>query len=117
MPVRIEPTVGRIVWYYENCRMPPRAAIIADVSSGRVTLGVFSWAGEPYPAKYVPVVQDGEDRPENGHFCEWMPYQKGQAAKTDKLEDKLEEWKRHLVTHHDEPLCDGPKAHDPFRGA
>jgi hypothetical protein len=26
-------------------------------------------------------VQEGEAKPEHGYFCEWMPYQVGQAAK------------------------------------
>jgi hypothetical protein len=26
-------------------------------------------------------VQEGEDKPEHGYFCSWMPYQLGQAAK------------------------------------
>jgi hypothetical protein len=26
-------------------------------------------------------VQAGEPKPEHGYFCEWMPYQVGQAAK------------------------------------
>jgi hypothetical protein len=26
-------------------------------------------------------VQEGEDKPEHGYFCSWMPYLLGQAAK------------------------------------
>jgi hypothetical protein len=29
----------------------------------------------------VKLIQAGEDKPEHGYFCEWMPYQVGQAAK------------------------------------
>jgi hypothetical protein len=34
------------------------------------------------------LIQDGDERPD-GCFAEWMPYQKGQAAKTEQLENTL----------------------------
>ena len=30
-------------------------------------------------------MQEGDGVPQGNHYCEWMPYQKGQAAKCDAL--------------------------------
>ncbi len=91
----IEPTVGRVVWYHpgphEHGPSPggqPLAAHIAHVWSDTcVNLMVIDANGNPYSCTSVLLVQDGALRPENC-FCEWMPYQKGQAAKTEALEAK-----------------------------
>ncbi|KKK49407.1 hypothetical protein LCGC14_3135380 [marine sediment metagenome] len=83
----IQPTVGRIVYYY--CldhekfgyieawdRKSPLAAIIAHVwPNGRVNLAVFDVNGDSHSRISVPLIQPGSERPVDGHFCEWMPYQ------------------------------------------
>jgi len=46
-----------------------------------VNLTVFDSNGVPHSRTSVPLVQEGEDKPEHGYFCSWMPYQVGQAAK------------------------------------
>jgi hypothetical protein len=38
----------------------------------------------------VPLMQDGDEQPWHGNFAMWMPYQKGQAAKTEALEARLD---------------------------
>jgi hypothetical protein len=46
-----------------------------------VNLAVFDSNGVSHSRTSVQLVQAGEDKPEHGYFCEWMPYQVGQAAK------------------------------------
>ena len=46
-----------------------------------VNLTVSDHYGKTFGMTSVQLVQTGEPRPENGYFCEWMPYQVGQAAK------------------------------------
>ncbi len=88
----ISPTIGRVVWYYPVGHIPgeqPQVALIAHVwSETCVNLAIFDGNGIPYakPPTSVLLVQDGNERPGGGNFCEWMPYQKGQAAKTEALE-------------------------------
>ena len=94
----IEPTVGRVVWYhpYQNEALgfvypmgQPCAAIVTHVWSDTcVNLVVFDANGYPHSRTSVLLHQGDSDRPSYG-FCEWMPYQKGQATKTEALEAKL----------------------------
>ena len=91
----IEPTVGRIVWYRpsEQDREimviqgdQPLAAVVAYVwNSERVNLTVFDHTGAYFPRSSIVLNQS--DRPCTASpSCEWMPYQKGQAAKYEALE-------------------------------
>lgn len=88
----IKPTIGRIVHYRpvdpsyaDNVRF---AATIAKVNEdGTVNLGVDNEHGVRESAQNVTLVQD-EAMPASGQ-CEWMPYQKGQAAKYDVTTDDL----------------------------
>ena len=94
----IKPTVGRVVLFHPSeltgeasfVRHPddqPYAAIIARVwSDSMVNLTVMDANGDPHSRTSVPLVQDSDSRPGNGFYCEWMPYQKGQAAKTEAAE-------------------------------
>lgn len=93
----IKPTVGRVVLYHPptNCAesgfasAETCAAIIAHVWSDTcVNLAVFDANGKAHNRTSVLLLQDGNDTPAGG-YCEWMPYQKGQAAKTEALEAKL----------------------------
>jgi len=45
-----------------------------------VNLSVFDSNGVSHSRTSVKLVQAGEAKPEHGYFCEWMPYQVGQAA-------------------------------------
>lgn len=96
----IKPTIGRVVWFTpllnENIMAKrsdqPFAAIVTHVwSDWSVNLTVFDHDGVPWPHTSVTLVQEGEPKPDGGRYCEWMPYQRGQAAKTEALEKKLSE--------------------------
>lgn len=88
----IKPTVGRVVWYVPDptdeflksdqvC-----AAIIAYVHApDLVNLMVIGPGGDTYCRERVDLLQDGA----SCAYCTWMPYQKGQAAKTEELEKQV----------------------------
>jgi hypothetical protein len=87
----IKPTVGRVVWYWmpnSPQREPLAAMVAAVVTDSIVNLSVIDAEGNQFGQKGVPLVQDGEQPPSMA-YCEWMPYQKGQAAKTEALESTL----------------------------
>jgi len=83
----IQPTVGRVVHYYRDRDSEVQVALIAHVNEdGTVNLAVFDHHGNPEPRPgRVMLVQEGNPVPV-GHHCTWMPYQLGQAAKTQQLE-------------------------------
>lgn len=89
----IKPTPGRVVWYTPAEDDPPPkfkgealSATVARVIGDRlVNLMVVGADGLTYGRHNVILVQDGDERPKIGRYCEWMPYQKGQAAKTEQL--------------------------------
>jgi len=103
--MKIDPTVGRVVWYRRGARSgfqghhyedQPLAAHVAYVNAdGTINLMVVSAHGVPSGVMNVPLVQDGEPVPPSAEFgsgwAEWMPYQKGQAAKTEALAAQLTE--------------------------
>lgn len=81
----ISPTPGRIVWYHEKAIQPdpkqPLAAMVTYVWSDRlVNLVVFNANAMKFERTSVPLVQHNDPTP-NDRYAEWMPYQKGQAAK------------------------------------
>ncbi|MFD1558331.1 hypothetical protein ACFSHT_22320 [Paraburkholderia silviterrae] len=92
----IKPTIGRIVWFHPEQSYPhlvqhdktqPLAAIVTYVwSDTLVNLSVFDQDGKQYAATSVFLHQGDESVMTNGPYAEWMPYQKGQAAKTEALE-------------------------------
>lgn len=85
----IKPTVGRVVWYHADRFAQTMAAIVSYVASdGRINIAFFDLNGVAGNRTSVRLVQDGEPAP-GGEYCEWMPYQKGQAAKTEALEARL----------------------------
>jgi len=94
---KITPTVGRVVWFTPSANDNiarngdrPLAAIVANVwSDSCVNLAVFDANGISHSRTSVYLLQGGDDVPAGSGYCEWMPYQKGQAAKTEALEAKL----------------------------
>jgi hypothetical protein len=92
----IKPTVGRVVLYkaYPSDSFPGagdgfQAAIVARVWSDTcVNLAVFDANGNPHSRTSVLLVQPESETPAAGYCC-WMPYQVGQAAKTEQLEKQL----------------------------
>lgn len=93
----IQPTPGRVVWYYPaphdgiaQLNGQPLAAIVAGVHNDNlVNLAVFDAYGNAQQRSSVHLVQPGEDRPNSAHAT-WMPYQIGQAAKTEQLAAAVE---------------------------
>lgn len=90
----IKPTIGRVVWYWPppsdsivgNDGSQPLAALVTRVWSDTcVNLAVFDANGMPANRTSVLLHQDENPKPSSG-FAEWMPYQKGQAAKTEAIE-------------------------------
>jgi hypothetical protein len=88
----IKPTVGRVVWFTpskNDTEVIPSgtgkcAAMVTHVFHERmVNLTVFDANGKQYARTSVVLVQEGDPKPEHGYYCEWMPYQLGQAAKTE----------------------------------
>lgn len=95
----IQPTVGRVVLYhpaansaaiYAAADGSPVPALIARVWNDRmINIGGFDANGNPFGATSVPLLQDDDAIPEGGNYACWMPYQKGQAAKTEALEKQI----------------------------
>lgn len=91
----ISPTVGRVVWLYGAFGTnidykQPFAATVAFVHGDReINVGYLCHVGHTYQAEKVILLQDDDAKPEGKPFATWMPYQKGQAAKTEALEAKL----------------------------
>lgn len=93
----IKPTVGRVVWYrpngadmhmnIEDADQPCMAQIVyPHRGDERVNLIVHDHLGYDYARTGVVLVQEGGTVPPGEAYCEWMPYQKGQAAKTEQAE-------------------------------
>lgn len=87
----ISPTVARMVWFYHSAAdktagVQPHPAVVTYVHSDTV-INVAGWHpnGTPFSATNLALVQDGPP-PDHIPFAEWMPYQKGQAAKTEEAE-------------------------------
>lgn len=82
----IKPTIGRQVWYWHLGPIPrtqPEAATVAYVHSDTlVNLQVISHQGFARSETSVQLCQGDGDLP-SSKCCEWMPYQKGQAVKTE----------------------------------
>ncbi|MCP3709746.1 hypothetical protein M3I54_22645 [Paraburkholderia sp. CNPSo 3274] len=94
----IEPSIGRVVWFRpgKNLRnvqtdlKQPLAAIVCYVHGPRsVNLSVFDALGKHHAFVNVPLLQDDDKAPDGEMpYAEWMPFQKGQAAKTEAAEAK-----------------------------
>lgn len=85
------PTVGRVVWYRGKDNVV-RAAIVAAVHSQFcINLFAFGATADDSDCGYKTEVTHGdiEHEPSCCPSWSWMPYQKGQAAKTEQLEAKF----------------------------
>lgn len=84
----IKPSVGRVVWYHPKTD-EKTAAIVACVHNDTcVNLMVIDQAGNTQ-GRISVILWQGEGTHPPLPFCEWMPYQKGQAAKAEALEAEL----------------------------
>lgn len=90
----IKPTIGRVIWFWPstsdttiaNGGDQPLPAFVTHVWSDTcVNIGGFDANGKPFGKTSVLLHQDGNERPDS-FFAEWMPYQKGQAAKAEQAE-------------------------------
>lgn len=87
----INPTNGRQVWFHPNGNYPdisyagqPLAATVVQVWSDHcVNLQVLDANGRAHAVTSVPLLQGDDAAPQGSAYAEWMPYQKGQAAKHD----------------------------------
>jgi hypothetical protein len=90
----ITPTVGRRVWFHPvegvevrgpgamvilDREQPLDAGIVFVWGDRLVNLDVTDHEGRHHALTSVPLAQPGDPRPTNGLWCEWMPFQKGQA--------------------------------------
>jgi hypothetical protein len=105
----IKPTVGRVVWFYPSGSHPdsqPLAAHIAAVWGDHcINVMVIGHNGVPWshPPTSVMLVQEGDERPKqtdgnNAQHCAWMPYQHGQAAKTEAAQREAAEARKAAFT-------------------
>jgi hypothetical protein len=99
MMTRIEPTIGRVVWFWPRTYMatdsgnmsvnqPYTAQVCFLYKNGHINVAGYKHDGSPFTALDVTLRQDGDEMPQ-GPYAEWMPYQKGQAAKTEALEKQV----------------------------
>jgi hypothetical protein len=91
--VMIEPTVGRVLHVRQRPGNfdfnQPEVALICYVHSNVViNVAGFDAAGKPFAFERLQLVQEGDKVPPFP-YAEWMPYQKGQAAKTEELERRV----------------------------
>ncbi len=90
----IAPTVGRRVWFHPvegvevrgpgamvilDREQPLDAGIVFVWGDRLVNLDVTDHEGRHHALTSVPLAQPGDSKPTNGIWCEWMPFQKGQA--------------------------------------
>jgi hypothetical protein len=100
----IKPTVGRVVWYWPAAydlaqgvfaypgSDQPMAATVAFVHSDRmVNLSVVDHNGTPFDKRSVTLLQEGDAVRDHAGYAEWMPFQKGQAAKIEQLAVQLKD--------------------------
>ena len=97
----IAPTVGRVVLFRPGIRdsermsvldgAPPMRADVIFVWHDRlVNLLVTDHSGTTFYRPSVTLLQEGDAAPTTDSYCEWMEYQKGQAAKYEALEKEAQ---------------------------
>lgn len=90
----IEPTIGRVVWVHrpgsisERYQQPEVGFIVFVHNPRLINIAGFDANGEHFAATSVQLLQDDDARL-GGIYAWWMPYQKGQAAKTEALEKQI----------------------------
>lgn len=102
----IKPTVGRKVWYRPseadkdgktgdspdtgkmqvNGGEPLDATVIAVWSDRLVNVSVIDIFGTVHARRSVTLLQEGDTNHQIGRYVEWMPYQTGQAKKSEYAE-------------------------------
>lgn len=92
----IKPSIGRVLLFTPQVNErdlasdQPLASMVTYVHSDTlVNLVVFDRDGRSHPKTSVMLLQDDMPAPEQGNYAQWMQFQKGQAAKTEELEQKM----------------------------
>lgn len=96
---RIIPTIGRSLHFFANTEsdlklfgsVGPFACILCGViNDTTINVGVFTNEGTVVGRTGVPLLQGDDVIGEgSGSYCGWMPFQQGQAARTDSAEKVL----------------------------
>ena len=104
----IDPTIGRVVWYHPKPHQGdppplfpelPYVALIAGIQpTGLLNLAIWNHAGFGFQHQGVILRQD--DEPVEQGDAEWMPYQKGIAAKSSTDKEPVSR-AEHLDAHAD----------------
>lgn len=82
----IQPTVGRVVWFWpdgerEDIAWQPYRADICFVHDERkINISGNDHNGHPFEVQEVQLVQEEDIKP-SSCYCTWMPYQVGQAKR------------------------------------
>jgi hypothetical protein len=97
----IKPTVGRVLWYwpstqdieagmfaYPGSDQPFTAQVVFVHSDRMVNLIITDHGGGAHEKRSVTLLQAGDSVRDNAGYAEWMPYQQGQAAKSEAAEAK-----------------------------
>lgn len=87
----IKPTIGRVVLIQKRPgstdTTQAEPALVSYVWSDRmINVGGFDHNGIPFAGTSITLLQDDDEAPVGQCYAEWMPYQKGQAAKTEAAE-------------------------------
>lgn len=87
----ITPTIGRVVLVrLSPSQRDPFPALVTKVWGDRcVNVAGFNDGGTPFSVSSCRLLQDDDEKPAVGSYAEWMPYQKGQAAKTEALQAQV----------------------------
>jgi hypothetical protein len=90
----IQPTVGRVILIRGRHAVPPKeqpeAALVAFVhEDGTINVAGFDAHGMPFAAHNVRIPDEGDPAVPQGIYAAWMPYQVGQAAKTEEALQQL----------------------------
>lgn len=95
----IDPTIGRKVWYWPNGAeettvyrddqaLDASVCFVHEATDDwrRINVSVIDHAGTLHGRQHVALVQEGEPKPDAGTpYCEWMPFQRGQAKRRDPM--------------------------------
>ena len=101
----IKPTIGRRVWFRPSAQFLERNPTVTQLGSGQpmdagivyvhhdhmVNLAVCDHVGRTHMVPSVPLLAGQWESSDDDYMvCEWMPYQKGQAAKTEAAPGAIE---------------------------
>jgi hypothetical protein len=88
----ITPTIGRVILVHARAQgaTGPWPCLVTKVWGDRcINAAGFNEWGTTVSYSSLRLLQDDDAAPEHGEYAEWMPYQKGQAAKTEALEQQV----------------------------